>query len=626
MRGRRLSIITSVVNYRHSLLRRGAVRALSCASLCLSVSCASLLALSPVPKPGRTGGQSSALSGGVPTGPDWDGHVVWVQPFDNNSSQPGLDWIGASFVDILNQRLTSAGLLAIRRDDQRYALKHLGLPVSLHPTHATTYRLAQTLDADDVVFGEYTVTNSRITASARVLEMHGPSLSSPVEEQGALSGLLDIENSLAWKIAKQINPAMTLDRQTFLAASRDLRLDAFENYIRGLVEPSLEGRIDHLKTAVQLSPKYTQAWLALGKAYFTNQQYDEAEAAFGKVPAGSVLSLEADFYSGLSYLYTGNYPKAQAMFASIAAVLPMPEVLNNQGIAINRRGQDGTAFFQRVVALDPQSADYWFNLAVSERRKKNYAAALKAVAQSIALAPQDAEVQRLQENLRMLQGVPAQAAAQHGSTPTDSNGAGDASKADAGGTASNDSLSNGATSTDATAADTKSSETQNGEDSSADPYEPLERIARSYDEASFQQAAFELERMNALKLHSLPAAVQAKNLCQQGTVYVNDGLLLEAERQFQLAITADPKSAAAYAGLAQVHEYSGNVTLARAEAGSSISIAPNVPAYLVLARLALAQPDMDGAQRAVDSALQLDPKNSAAKGILQAIELRKAKP
>src|ERR1035437_4999390 len=41
----------------------------------------------------------------------------------------------------------------------------------------------------------------------------------------------------------QIDPKLNLEEQTFLAASRDLRLDAFENYIRGLVEPGIEERI-----------------------------------------------------------------------------------------------------------------------------------------------------------------------------------------------------------------------------------------------------------------------------------------------------------------------------------------------------------------------------------------------
>ncbi len=558
---------------------------------------------------------------------NWDGHLVMVLPFENNSAQPGVDWIGASFPDILNQRLTSAGFLTIRREDRRYAMQHLGLPADFHPTQATAYRIAQTLDADYVVFGNYTVANGRITATARVLVMHGPSMGATLEQQGNLDQLINIEDELAWKIAMQIDPTLNLDEQTFLASSRDLRLDAFENYIRGLVEPTVEERIGHLNKAVEISPGYVQAWFALGQAYFENQQYDHAEAAFAKVPKGGRLSLEAMFYAGLSYLYTGNYADAQQNFAAIASVLPMPEVLNNEGIAVNRRGQNGTAFFQRIVEMDPQSPDYWFNLAVSERRQKNYTAALNAVAHCLTLRPQDQEAQNLRKNLTILKDDPsslrpsqAPAADQEGSAADSAPVADDSSQ-----DGSTPAVS-GQKPSAAAPDDTASSAAQASADAASADYEPLERIARGYDESSLRQGAFAIEQMNAMKLRLLPPAERAQRLCQQGREYVNDGLLLEAERQFQLALAADPNSAAAYAGLSEVHEYAGSIKIAQQEANKSLQAQPNAAAYLVLARIALSQHALAEAHTNVDDALHLEPNNSAAKGILQAIQAQQAQP
>ncbi len=549
-----------------------------------------------------------------------DGHLIWVLPFQNNSAQPGVDWIGASLPVILNQRLSSAGFLTIRREDRRYALTHLGLPADFRPTQATTYRIAQTLDADYLVFGNYTVANGRITATARVLVMNGPRMNSAIEEQGSLDQLINIEDELAWKIAMQIDPSLNLDEQTFLLASRDLRLDAFENYIRGVVVSDVEEQIGHLTKAVEISPNYVQAWFALGKAYFANQQYEQAEVPFSKVPKGSRLWLEAMFYAGLSHLYTGNYAKAQTEFAAIAAVLPMPEVLNNEGIAINRRGGNGTAFFQRIVQLDPQNADYWFNLAVSERRTKNYAAALKAADRSLALRPQDEEAQHLKKNVAMLKDAPPTAnvqpaaAVQKDSANDDADS--DVSPAEAASAVTDSGSAPGAT---------PSPDSATPDAASVPDYEPLERIARAYDESSFRQAAFEMEQMNAMKLRSLPVDVRTKLLCQQGTEYINDGLLLEAERQFQLAIEADPASAAAHAGLAEVHEYAGNKKIAQQEANTSLQEKPNVTAYLVLARIALADRSYEQAQSNVDQALKIDPNNSAAKGISQAIQSQQSR-
>lgn len=528
-------------------------------------------------------------------GPTWDGRLVLVLPFENQSAQPGLDWIGESFPVILNERLNSAGFLTIRREDRQYALQHLGLPAGFHPTHATIYRIAQTLDVDYVILGSYTIANGHITAVARILMVRGPAMGTPLEENAGLNQLLDVEDGLAWQIARQIDPNFAVEKQTFLAAGHGIRLDTFENYVRGQMAPTIDEQIRHLSIAVQLSPDYTPALLALGKAYFKNQQYEQAAAAFAKIPSGNPRTLEAQFYSGLAYLYTGNYPKAEAAFSAVAAVLPLPEVLNNQGIALNRRGQDGTALFERAVKLDPQNANYWFNLAVSERRVKHYPRALEAVKKSLAIRPGDEEVQHLQEHLLAEENSPIEpdpAKISKPTPPADTTDTADATDA-----------------TDAT-------------DNSEDTYEPLERIERTYNETSFRQAAFEMDQMRALKLQSLPPAKQAAELCKEGQGYVNQGLLLEAERQFQQALIADHSSAAAHAGLAQIREFTGNTAAARQQANTSIQLQPNVQAYLVLARLSLQQRQFTAATQSVQSALQLDPKNSAASGILQAIQVQ----
>ncbi|HEY8998008.1 MAG TPA: hypothetical protein VIM60_08915, partial [Edaphobacter sp.] len=80
----------------------------------------------------------SSGSTGEPTG-----HVVLILPFDNKSGQADLGWIGESFPDTLNERLSSSGFLTISRDDRQYALDHLGLPTDFRPTRATTIRIAQ---------------------------------------------------------------------------------------------------------------------------------------------------------------------------------------------------------------------------------------------------------------------------------------------------------------------------------------------------------------------------------------------------------------------------------------------------------------------------------------------------
>ena len=153
-------------------------------------------------------------------------------------------------------------------------------------------------------------------------------------------------------------------------------------------------------------------------------------------------------------------------------------------------------------------------------------------------------------------------------------------------------------------------------------FAPLERIRRTYTEASFRQAAFQLDQMRAARLAMLPPAEQAAQYTQLGHDYLAQGLIPEAEQEFQAAIAADASSAAAHAGLAQVRERSGSATEARTEAQTSLNLHPNVPAYLVLARLDLQANDMASSAANVSKALQLDPKDWAALGMRQALQAR----
>ena len=273
----------------------------------------------------------------------------------------------------------------------------------------------------------------------------------------------------------------------------------------------------------------------------------------------------------MAFFYTANYMKAEDAFAFVSIRLPLSEVINNQAVATSRRGRDGVPLFQQATAADPKDPDYHFNLAVALRRRNDVQGAIREIDQALKLRPQDTEAQTFANVLKNPGSVKE--------------------NPDRGKAIPDDTL-------------------------------PLERIKRSYDETGFRQAAFELEQLQSMRLASLPPAERASALVNEGNQFMSRGLTLEAEREFQSALQANPSSALAHAGLAQVREHSGDAGAARQEAQKSLALSPNVPAHLILARLDLATNQLVEASNEVGNALKLEPANANARGMKQALESR----
>ncbi len=455
----------------------------------------------------------TASADGVP-----GGRILLVMPFDNRTGQPSLEWIREAAPEILSSRFASAGFSPMSCADRLYALDHLGLPQGFQPSRASEIRLAQTLDADSIIVGSYLTDGTGIVAEAQIVDVPHLRMSEPVTARGDMRDLIKVYDELAWKLTRQLDPAFNQPEETFVAAGTGLRLEAFEQYIRGISEADQQERLRHLTTATELNPLFPKAWLALAREEFAAQQYEKSAVAFAKVTGRDADGLEAGFYRGLSLLFSGDYPHAEAAFASVAQMLPLAAVLNNQGVAISRQGHDGSSLFRQALAADPNGADYHFNLAVTLKRQKHAAEADDELAQCLKLRPGDVEAEALQAAWKAPASAPASAEVK----------------------------------TDA-----------------------LERIERNFDAVAFRQAAATLDQMDSARLAALAPHERAVKQSEEGKEYLDRGLLLEAERLFQSAIATDAAVAEAHAGLAEVRERTGDQDAARREANQALQLDPN---------------------------------------------------
>ena len=506
--------------------------------------------------------------------------TLMVMPFENQSSSPGLEWIGEAFPEVLTQHLASSRLYVVSRDDRGHAFDHSGIPQNLLPSRATIYRIAEEMDADYVVMGSYTYDGTVFTAHAQLLDMKKLHLYPAVASSGPLTNLIDLETMLAWEVLQQIPGHSAITRDQFLKAATPVRLDAFENYIRGTMATSYQQRVHYFHEALKLNPNYTMAMLQLGKTYFNNHEYESASVWFARVPKTDPAVGEASFLLGMSEFYRGNFDKAFAAFNYLSTRVPLTELYNNMGVVDARRGRRASAvgYFSKAVNADPNDADYRFNLAVALFKNGDSAAAGRQLKDELQQRPTDGEAKTLLDMVN--HGVPPPPA----SAPV---------------VAGNALLP-----------------------PSNQLHLPMERIKRNYDEASYRQIEMEIHNFTEARLATMDRTKQAAYHVESGKELLAKNMPDQAEGEFRAAIGADFSNVVAHAQLAMLLEKKGDLTGARTEGQTSVRLKPNVDGLLVLARLDLKQSQVQSAAGEVNRALALEPGNAAGLALKRDIAAR----
>ena len=156
-----------------------------------------------------------------------------------------------------------------------------------------------------------------------------------------------------------------------------MRIDAVENYIRGLLAAAPEQRMRFFSAAARLDEHYSPPAFQLAKIYWEKKDYKTSATWFARVARSDPRYLEAQFFLGLCRFYIGDYAAAEHCFALVAEQVPLNEVWNNLGAAQARQKKTEAAAVSFAKAIEGDSADpdYRFNLGFTQWRAAQYPAA-----------------------------------------------------------------------------------------------------------------------------------------------------------------------------------------------------------------------------------------------------------
>ena len=324
--------------------------------------------------------------------------TVLALPFFNHAASSNLDWIGESIAETLRDVMTPEGVLVLDRQDRLEAYRRLSLRSGAELTHASIFKIGESLDASLVIYGSYEMlSKGTLRITARILDLQRTTQGPEFNETGELEDLATLEYRLGWQVLQQLHWKSAASVDEFLQARPPVRLDAVESYVRGLLSASPDQRHPFFTRAARLDGHYSQPCFQLGKIFWEKKDYKIAAGWLERVSRPDPHYLEAQFFLGLCRYNMANFSGAEQCFETVAAAVPLYEGYDDLGAAQSRLNQPEAALasFRKALEGDTGDPDYHFNVGYCLWRSKQFDDAVESFRAVVERNPADTEATAL---------------------------------------------------------------------------------------------------------------------------------------------------------------------------------------------------------------------------------------
>lgn len=319
-----------------------------------------------------------------------DSDTVLVFPFENQSNDRNLDWIGEGIAELIVARLqTDPALYVFSRDERLAGFETMGIPEGAVVSRATAMHLGWNLGGDKLITGRFTGTSDNFCIYARVIDLKTSASGPEFPIPGKLEDIIPLSNKLSDQLLKILvpwAPAPTSD----VSANAPIPRSAFENYIRGMLVQDPQRRSDYLSTALRLHPDYPEALFQLGREQYIERDFKNSNLHLQKIAKSSPDYLQAQFMIGLNHYRLEDYARAVAVLSALPQTF---DVSIDLGVALAGKGDTtaAVATWKHSMDLDPFSVDAPFNIGYLSFNKGDNETAIKMFEQSLKLQGRDAE-------------------------------------------------------------------------------------------------------------------------------------------------------------------------------------------------------------------------------------------
>jgi TolB-like protein/DNA-binding winged helix-turn-helix (wHTH) protein/Tfp pilus assembly protein PilF len=308
-------------------------------------------------------------------------HSIAVLPLENLSGDPSQEYFADGITDALITQLAKLhGLRVISRTSiMQYKSLRKPLP-----------DIARDLSVDAVVEGSVSRSGNRVRVTAQLVDAHADRHLWAEEYDRDLREILSLQSELARDIAENVRANISSEEQLLMARAGTVEPAAYESYLRGRsfwnqrTPAGLKQSIIHFQHAIELDPRYAEAYSGLADAYTAlgYTSYWAPKDSFPKARefANKALQIDsslAEARASLAYVklyYDWDWKGAEEELQRAIAVNPNYATAHHwYSVFLTARGRHDEALSEigRAHELDPLSVpintDIGFELYYARR-------------------------------------------------------------------------------------------------------------------------------------------------------------------------------------------------------------------------------------------------------------------
>jgi TolB-like protein/DNA-binding winged helix-turn-helix (wHTH) protein/Tfp pilus assembly protein PilF len=290
-----------------------------------------------------------------------------VLPLENLSGDPSQDYFAEGMTDELITRL--AQISALRVISRTSVMTYQSARKPLRD-------IARELNVDAVVEGSVSRSGDRVRITAQLIQVPADTHMWAQSYDEDIQDTLALQSKVARDIAEQIQVTLNRQEQAALVRSAPLDPQAYEAYLKGRyfwnkrTEGGLTKAIEYFRHAIELDPKYAQAYSGLADSYALSGDWEygilSPQDAFTQAEAAATKALALDdglgeAHTSLAFaldLYSWNWSAAEKEYQLAIKLKPGYATAHHWyawHLMVLGHNSEGILELRKAKSLDPLS-------------------------------------------------------------------------------------------------------------------------------------------------------------------------------------------------------------------------------------------------------------------------------